>query len=137
MSLEKRLQAAEDGRLAFAMKHLSPRDGVALIQEERDRQVRVEGWTSEHDDCHTYAQMGVQAARLTVYYTDAEVVHVDDDSDGGYRFPGWKRPEEYKDDVRRLVVAGALIAAEIDRLLRAAPQDTKPVAPESADTVKR
>jgi hypothetical protein len=98
-------------------------DGVALIAAERRRQVEVEGWTLKHDDSHRYADLSVVAAALAVDGTDARVVDQQErvDEDGrdtwglvakfGYR---GSKPN----DVRRLAIAGALIAAELDRALR-------------------
>lgn len=97
-----------------------PTSGAALIAAERRRQVEKEGWTAEHDDRHRRGEMAVQAARLAVHRTDAWVEHLEDGHRHGERFPFWRGPEEYPDTVRRLVVAGALIAAEIDRLQRLA-----------------
>lgn len=115
MSLEKRLQAAEEGRLAFAMKHLSPRDGVALIQEERDRQKRVKGWTAEHDDGHTDGSLAEAAASYILAGSQGVNRNVLAEDLWPWRL------DEFRADcprIRQLVKAGALIAAEVDRLRR-------------------
>lgn len=31
--------------------------GIQLITEERERQIKAEGWTPEHDDAHKSAEM--------------------------------------------------------------------------------
>jgi hypothetical protein len=91
----------------------SVRNGVALIASERDRQVRSEGWTPEHDDEHENGEL-ISAA---VWYADNGC-----EFDLGLRLPPWPfEPEAWKasdDRVGQLVKAGALIAAEIDRLQR-------------------
>lgn len=86
--------------------------GVDLIAAERRRQVEVEGWTPEHD-----AQRGDDLALAAACYTIPESwrrSHV------LALWPlGWPWKPCPDDRVRELVKAGALIAAEIDRLLRA------------------
>lgn len=94
-------------------------DGVERIAAERRRQIEVEGWTPEHDDKHVHGQLA-QAASC---YAVATVPHYA----GHYPVqwpwsPRWdKRPGPSSDvfgRIRALEKAGALIAAEIDRLLR-------------------
>jgi hypothetical protein len=91
--------------------------GVELITAERQRQVTQEGWTSEHDDEHRdgelclaalcYAQSALYGKHLLgrrALWPWGEVA--------------WKP----KSPVEDLVRAGALIAAEIDRLQRLKPK---------------
>ena len=102
--------------------------GVELIAAERERQVGEEGWTPKHDDSHTYGDLAVVAATLAVHGTDASV----EDSHGwrgtkdarfGLPWGLWKHRE---DRTRLLTIAGALIAAEIDRLQRlSTPTDSE------------
>jgi hypothetical protein len=83
-------------------------DGANLIAAERQRQIQVEGWTPEHDDKH---RPGELAAAAVSYIFPA---------DSAWYWP-WDEPFKLSDDpIRNLVKAGALIAAEIDRLTRAA-----------------
>ena len=93
--------------------------GVELIREERLRQITEEGWTAEHDDTHDKGEM-VQAA---VCYAYAECLQAlglkPENATNRQRWPWafiWWKPS--LDPVRNLVKAGALIAAEIDRLQR-------------------
>lgn len=83
-------------------------NGVDLITAERKRQIDAEGWTPEHDDEHV---LGALAHAAAVYASDrVDIANV------------WPWPDEkpkIKDELSNLVRAGALIAAEIDRLLRA------------------
>lgn len=92
--------------------------GIELIAEERARQVSADGWTPEHDDEHSDGQM---AEAASVYAMCAA------EQAKGWDGPfatlpslwpwdkSWFKP---KDELRNLVRAGALIAAEIDRVQR-------------------
>lgn len=93
--------------------------GIELIAAERERQTQVEGWTPEHDDTHIEGEM-IEGARG---YLSAALL-----SECGRRWIGdppplwpwnqsWWKPSD--DPILNLVKAGALIAAEIDRLQRA------------------
>lgn len=86
--------------------------GIVLIARERQRQIDEEGYTAKHDDQHTDSEL-VEAA---LCYLLAEQRG---------RLPVWPWGlSDYKpsvsDPIRNLVKAGALIAAEIDRLQRLA-----------------
>lgn len=102
-------------------------DGVSLIAAERKRQVEKEGWDATHDDTHVRGEMAITAACYAVEGT-AAVVTVD----GCEAWP-WGSCDDKRNwhgPVRRLVIAGALIAAEIDRLSRA---DRLVPSPEGSD----
>lgn len=89
------------------------RHGVELIAEERNKQLAI--YSSEHDDSHGYGGLAVVAAALAIHGTDA---HIDDPHErvGDFNYDMWGLVEENKHDrIRRLTIAGALIAAEIDR----------------------
>ena len=92
--------------------------GAWLIVAERLRQIKEEGWTLEHDDELTTGELAIAAA----CYALAEDARARDDSPARLiRWPWapeWWQPAP-DDRVRELEKAGALIAAEIDRLLRA------------------
>ena len=83
--------------------------GTRLITEERERQLK--DWSPDHDlSEHKAGDLSVVAAHLAVEGTDAVVT---DPLERGT----WGLLEKYKDrELRRLVIAGALIAAEIDRV---------------------
>ena len=83
--------------------------GINLIKAERDRQQHVEGWTDEHDDKHVNNELALAAA----CYAVPDVFSL------GY-WPSTWDSSWYKSTtrIRDLVKAGALIAAEIDRLQR-------------------
>lgn len=100
-----------------------PTLGVMRIAQERHRQIKAEGWTPEHDDDHTDEQLRWAAAcyLLTGRFTIAE----EDFGDRCWPWvDGWKPGMRDDDPVRNLVKAGALIAAEIDRLERARAQSS-------------
>lgn len=83
---------------------------------ERQRQISVEGWTPEHDDEHDDGAIARAAACCAV-----DNANLTDLTTGKPIWPSnwlWKCREKR----RQLVVAGALILAEIERLDRAAVQ---------------
>ena len=94
--------------------------GTDLIAAERQRQIDVEGWTPEHDAKHTGDDLAAAAACYALPAGSARR-----DLQAAY-WPWadhfWK-PTPY-DRVRELVKAGALIAAEIDRLTAQQPPDS-------------
>jgi hypothetical protein len=89
--------------------------GTELIAAERQRQMDVEGWTPEHDDEHNEFQLANAAEAYLVAYTN----ELNKTESIPYSWPwdsSWWKPSS--DPIRNLVKAGALIAAEIDRLQR-------------------
>ncbi len=122
--------------------------GLTMILEERDRQINQEGWTPEHDDEHVdhslaaaacayaapepYYRMRIDIDDLSIQTWDVWPEEWDQNWDKRRRgAPGSPFKDEiecrlpYSADeypvnerIRNLVKAGALIAAEIDRLLR-------------------
>lgn len=121
---------------------MSPHEYVILeITRERERQMSVEGWTPEHDDTHVDGAMA-RAAASYAYYAGIPFVTREVDT---YPFNGkvcptdvvvvrrawpwswsWWKP---KDPRRDLIRAGALIVAEIERIDRAKPQQSKEQSP--------
>ena len=88
--------------------------GVDMIAEERQRQVKVEGWSYMHDDDHDDESLAIAASCYAL---------PDHKNRGEYVDTLWPWSEEYwkptpKDRIRELVKAGALIVAEIERLKR-------------------
>lgn len=86
-------------------------NGAELIAAERERQVSEEGWTPEHDDEHTHSELAKAAACYAVQAAGGTVTKYDWPWEGKWWKPG--------DPLRGLAKAGALVAAEIDRLQRA------------------
>lgn len=84
--------------------------GVELIAAERERQVSQEGWTPEHDDEHKHGELRGAAACYALGRMIPEIWPWSSE---------WWKPGNR---IRELAKAGALIAAEIDRLQRAKSQ---------------
>jgi hypothetical protein len=81
-------------------------NGIKIIADERKRQIEAEGWDKEHDSQHRAGELADAAA----CYSRPELVKM--------IWPWdlkWWKPSE--DRIKDLTKAGALIAAEIDRLL--------------------
>lgn len=108
-------------------------EGAERIRVERLRQISEEHYDAAHDDAHTAGELAMAAAcyaapeRIFVYEPSAgsDSMHFANpwpwDADDDRRsFAGHARLESGGNRIRLLVKAGALIAAEIDRLLRAA-----------------
>lgn len=88
--------------------------GVELIAVERQRQIAVEGWTPEHDDTHAQHEMALAAFCYLGHIAVTDALNIPT-----LFWPweqAWWKPSD--DPIRNLVKAGALIAAEIDRLTR-------------------
>lgn len=94
------------------------RDSVfADIRAERERQINKEGWTEEHDDEHGKGEMAVAAALYALADSDC-----DPDAFLDLLQALWPWDEKWwkpKDPEHNLIVAGALIAAELERRRRA------------------
>ena len=103
--------------------------GIERIAAERQRQIELEGWTPEHDDQHDSGELAQAAC---VYATDPATraaIMLTPDGEANVNIPGsgyeprhwpwdgWWKPEP-NDRIKELAKAGALIAAEIDRLER-------------------
>lgn len=100
-------------------------NGIELIAAERERQLKSEGWTAEHDDAHDNGEL-VMAARCYATephnrncHTYSQTIGIRDEKVSvpvlwPWSWEWWKP----KDRISDLVRAGALIAAEIDRLQR-------------------
>jgi hypothetical protein len=85
--------------------------GMALIAGERLRQMNLEGYNAAHDDGHTEDELAYAA----ICYAAPERSRMDI---VGPLWPWRKECWKPNDRLRDLVRAGALIAAEVDRLLR-------------------
>ena len=92
------------------------KSGAELIAMERERQIMQEGYSEERDEAHDHGELAGAAACYALWncgyigkftWRLAMALWPFDELD-------WKP----KDPVRDLVRAGALIAAEIDRMQR-------------------
>lgn len=102
--------------------------GIELIAEERQRQIEVECWSEDHDDEHGDGALAMAAAcyattpKFRLKNVDVKISPRRIGSTRIFEFlwpfdwQWWKPTPE--DRIRELTKAGALIAAEIDRLQR-------------------
>lgn len=88
--------------------------GVDLITDERQRQITAEGWTPEHDAVHTDGSIAMAAACYALPDNERRKYQLSWPQSWGNN---WWKPTP-NDRVKELVKAGALIAAEIDRIRR-------------------
>ena len=101
--------------------------GAELIALERDRQIKIEKFNADRDDGYTLGELG-QAAES---YLAAVTTPDEEGDENGKSRPAWDWPwdndwwKPSPDPIRNLVKAGALIAAEIDRLQRLAAKEAK------------
>ena len=112
------------------------RTGIQRIADERARQIAGEGWTPWHDDEHTNGELALVGVLYAtpVWLFDKLVLRQDILEETRFRDP-WPPSRDREWDkrlatrnpkvasvkrIRELEKAGALIAAEIDRLLRKA-----------------
>lgn len=91
--------------------------GVQLIAEERKRQINVEGWTSDYDSEHINGELADAAGCYCIMTT----MHPETDDFFEFFHKHWPFSTEWwkptpENRIRELQKAGALIAAEIDRL---------------------
>lgn len=92
-----------------------PKSGSELIAEERQRQISGEGYSPEHDDAHKAGELA-KAGACYCFATLAASRYRDLIlRTWPWEFEWWKPSDN---NIRNLVKAGALIAAEIDRLNR-------------------
>lgn len=114
----------EVARVLDLTKIITADDGANAITNERIRQIIAEGFDREHDDKHDYGQL-IAAA---ICYASVPLLrmtykgHVAEHEVTEMMATKWPWEEEWwkpdNDAVRNLAKAGALIAAEIDRLKR-------------------
>lgn len=99
--------------------------GIERIAAERRRQIDEEGWTAEHDDGHADRSMARAAACYALEASGAPMRRTNNIPNLWPWHWSWWKPEGPLNEsniayqIRNLTKAGALIAAEIDRLERA------------------
>lgn len=108
---------------AFAVEYLKTtmteeatyKTGIELIAEERKRQVDVKNWTANHDDNHTRNELAIVAmCYVTPPSYRPMLAPTKWFNSIGWDVAHWNPGER----IMELQKAGALIAAEIDRLQR-------------------
>lgn len=94
-----------------------PKTGISIIAEERKRQKTNEGYSAEHDDEHDDDEL----SRAAAFYA----IPVSHRPYGNHHVDNWIWPwdsDQFKptpdNRIKELAKSGALIAAEIERLLR-------------------
>lgn len=100
--------------------------GSERIHAERMRQMLDEGWTAAHDDEYPPGKLSLAGICYAAQQADLSAAFIETDQDIGTASEGppwqwpfdesWWKPSD--DPIRNLEKAGALIAAEIDRLQR-------------------
>lgn len=96
--------------------------GIELIAQERREQIEKHGYTAD-SDAHFGAmnQLGTAAALLAYEPLDSyeakiqRIIAIEDKRPEGWNPEIWDKMNR-KPYLQRLIIAGALIAAEIDRL---------------------
>lgn len=122
---------------AYARRVTRPWSGADRIARERRRQIQVEGWTPEHDREHADGSLALAAvayASPLPVFVDPEGFHPRDpwpwspewdkrpvdlaeqDEGATVRYISDPRTRDRDTRIRELEKAGALIAAELDRL---------------------
>lgn len=86
--------------------------GAELIAEERQRQLDDEGWTAERDARYKDGEL----IRAALCYADSANPYIKYVGPRTWPWhPSWDKRSKHSRK-RKLVIAGALIAAELDRL---------------------
>lgn len=123
VQLEAQLRAALEQPAGNAAQTQAARDVLA----ERARQISAEGYTPEHDDEHDSGELALAAALYAIPY-ESHLIGQDEVLPLHMALDlarGWSvKPEPNRR--KRLVKAGALLLAEIERLDRAAAQQDTP-----------
>jgi hypothetical protein len=96
--------------------------GVELIAAERQRQIDEEDWSASHDDSHVDGELALAAACYAIPPRKRKST-VFEFALWEWLWPwtaDWWKPgrKTAKGRIRELAKAGALIAAELDRLQR-------------------
>lgn len=106
--------------------------GSELIAVERQRQIESENWTAEHDDEYSNGELSAAASAyaypILEYWNSYQVPMIWPFEQSwwkpAYKYLSWGPIEDITDSskvqcrIRDLIKAGALIAAEVDRLQR-------------------
>lgn len=107
--------------------------GLQCIANERRRQIEIEGFVADHDDKYVGAHMAFAAMCYLLPFTQHEIARVIPTptnapltflgafwpwAPGSFKQAARHRKATTDDRIRDLTKAGALIAAEIDRLQR-------------------
>jgi hypothetical protein len=111
----------DESARVYGLNRTDGREAIQMIDEERRRHV-AKGFSSDHDDGLDKGQLGHLAACYAAGSTDVTVLTKHETS------ALWPSAWESQlltapTRLRQLVIAGALIVAEIERLQRARPAE--------------
>tara|TARA_R110002124_G_scaffold283189_1_gene458839 strand:+ start:456 stop:791 length:336 start_codon:yes stop_codon:yes gene_type:complete len=106
--------------------------GSQLIADERERQISQEGWSATHDDDHQHGELAVAGACYAL--TQSGAIEGGANQIVDEMWPWHESSWKPGDPVRNLAKAGALIAAEIDRLQRLNVKGLAPLTEGAAST---
>ena len=112
---DDKLQKASEGLLINLYDYLnglSP-EGVSLIIKERAEQIEKHGYAFGHDKAHSNGEIALVAGYIAIH----NIWAIPDD------WQPFKAKVARKGRIEQLQIAGALIAAEIDRLLNIEEKD--------------
>lgn len=109
------------GSLLTEFRNASLSPGVLEIDNERFRQISEKGWTAEHDDHHINGELANAAA--TYAMTEEQRDYMNDNWGNDMYLTMWPFDLSWlkftpENRIKQLTKAGALIAAEIERLQR-------------------
>ena len=109
--------------------------GVELIAEERKRQIELEGWAPEYDQSHTEGELANAGALYALTEDMRNFIDIKWGNDQWLNL--WSFDMKWlkftpEDRIKQLCKAGALIAAEIDRLITVEIQNS----PSPLDVIK-
>ena len=95
--------------------------GIELIAKERKRQIEAEGWTIKCDKRWKDGELSIAAACYAINKIDkVAVIERDNPNENawpwGPEWDNWDKRDKH-DRKRSLIIAGALIAAELDRII--------------------
>ena len=119
--------SASSSRMSGEVARCTPGDlekpaGITLIADERERQITKEGFDAEHDEqweCLELVSAAMCYLHANKLIVTSEIFH-GDPNNNEFIFMTWPFHRDWwkpsDDQIRNLVKAGALIAAEIDRL---------------------
>lgn len=95
---------------------MSAKSGVQLIAAERQRQIEQKCWSAKHDDSHDRGELlDAGLSYIFAAINDAnDTLRNSPPGEWPWSWESWK-PEDL---ITNLAKAGALIAAEIDRIQR-------------------
>ena len=93
------------------------KSGIELVKKEREKQILK--WGDMHDNDHSCNEIAIRSAEMLVNGTRSSL----ESRNARDCYDDWGLIEKHKHDrIKMLTIAGALVCAEIDRLLREARQ---------------